>query len=663
MIAELGFYAILLALALAVYQCLAGLLGAHRLAARLMQSAQSAALAQAVVLMVSFAALVTLYVQSDFSVVSVAANSHSQKPLLYKIAGTWGNHEGSMLLWVLMLALFGGLVALFGRNLPDTLRARVLGVQGLVGVAFLAFIALTSNPFGRLDPAPLDGQGLNPLLQDPGLAFHPPLLYVGYVGFSLTFAFAVAGLLEGRIDAAWARWVRPWAVAAWATLTLGIALGSWWAYYELGWGGFWFWDPVENASLLPWLAGAALIHSAVVVERREAMKAWTVFLALLAFSLSLLGTFLVRSGILTSVHAFANDPERGVFILAILLGTVGGSFALYAWRAPALKAQAAFSPISRETALALNNLLLTSAALAVLVGTLYPLLIDAISGAAISVGPPYFNLVVGALFLPLLLLVPLGPKMAWKRADFVKALTQLWIAGGLALLVGIVTYALQTKGPWLAAFGVALAAWLILGALSDLADRARLGRTSLGTSLSRLAGLPGSAWGSALAHAGVGVTLLGIIGATAWQVESIRAAHEGDTVTVGPYEVTLVDVATVPGPNYVAEQATLRVSQGGALVREMTPQRRFFPVSRMTTTETSIHTTGFSDFYAALGERPAGQSDAWTLRLHYKPLAPLIWIGALIMAIGGFCSLLDRRLRVGAPSRRQVRAPAPVPAE
>ena len=662
MIAELGQFTLLLAAGLALYQTIAGLLGAARAAPALMDGARNAALAQAAALTVSFGALVVLYLQSDFSVVTVAANSHSQKPLLYKIAGAWGNHEGSILLWSLMLAAFGALVALFGQRVPPTLKARVLAVQGLIGLAFLAFIALTSNPFERIDPAPLDGLGLNPLLQDPGLAFHPPLLYAGYVGFSITFAFAVAGLLEGRIDAAWARWVRPWALAAWMLLTLGIALGSWWAYYELGWGGFWFWDPVENASLLPWLAGAALLHSAIVCERREAMKAWTVFLALLAFSLSLLGTFLVRSGVITSVHAFANDPERGVFILAIMLAAVGGSFALFAWRGPMLRSTAVFAPVSRETALALNNLLLTAAALAVLVGTLYPLVIDAISGEAISVGPPYFNLVVGGLFLPLLLIVPFGPQLAWKRGDIAQAATRLWAAGGLAIAAGIVTLAIQNEGPWLAALGVALGAWLICGAISDIAGRIRW-RGGLRVALARLGGLPGAAWGSALAHAGVGVTLLGIVGATGWAEENIRAMKPGEQTTIGPYVVTLQGVRAVTGPNYSADQAVLKVERGGKLVREMHPERRFFPAGRMTTTETSIHTTGLADFYAALGERAPG-ADFWTIRMHYKPLAPFIWLGALIMALGGTLSLLDRRLRIGAPSRKRIAPPsAAVPAE
>ncbi|BCW89914.1 Cytochrome c-type biogenesis protein CcmF [Alphaproteobacteria bacterium SO-S41] len=656
MIPEIGHFALLLGLALALYQAAAGFFGAARRAPRLMESAGAAAIALAGALAVSFGALIAVYVQSDFSVAVVVGNSHSAKPLLYKIAGAWGNHEGSMLLWSLMLALFGAMVAVFGRGLPPTLKARVLGVQALIGVAFLLFIAFTSNPFARLDPAPLDGRGLNPLLQDPGLAFHPPLLYAGYVGFSITFAFAVAGLIEGKIDAAWARWVRPWALAAWMALTLGIALGSWWAYYELGWGGFWFWDPVENASLLPWLAGAALLHSAIVCERREAMKAWTVFLALLAFSFSLLGTFLVRSGVLTSVHAFASDPERGVFILAILVLTVGISFALFAWRAPSLRATVVFSPVSRETALALNNLLLTSAALAVLIGTLYPLVVDALSGEAISVGPPYFNLVVGALFLPLLIIVPFGPRLAWKRAQIAQAATQLWAAAGVALVIGIAVLALQTKGPWLAAVGIALGAWLICGALSDLAERSRLFRVSFGTSLSRLAGLPGAVWGSALAHAGVGVTVLGVVAATAWAEESIKAMKAGDIADIGPYHVTLVEMAPVQGANYIADRAVLKVERGGAAVLTMTPERRFFPVSRTTTTETAIHTTGFSDLYAALGERME-DGEAWTVRLHYRPLAPFIWLGALLMAAGGALSLLDRRLRVGAPSRRIVATP------
>ncbi len=662
MIPEIGHFALLLALAVSAFQCVAGLAGAHRGWTPAMDAARQAALVQFGLVGIAFAALTAAYLQSDFSVLNVAQNSHSLKPLLYKITGVWGNHEGSMLLWALVLALFGAMVAAFGRNLPATLAARVTGVQGLLGVAFLLFISKTSNPFWRLSPVPLDGQDLNPVLQDPGLAFHPPLLYVGYVGYSVTFAFAVAALLEGKIDAAWARWVRPWSLAAWTALTLGIALGSWWAYYELGWGGFWFWDPVENASLLPWLAGAALLHSAIVCERREALKAWTVLLALLAFSLSVLGTFLVRSGVLTSVHAFANDPERGVYILLILALTIGGSFALYAWRAPLLKTTAVFSPVSRETALLVNNLFLTASALAVLVGTLYPIFADAMTGAAISVGPPYYNLVVGALFAPLLLLVPFGPLLAWKRADAGRAAARLVWAFGAAVLAAIVTYAFMSDEPVLSVLGAGLAVWLMAGALTDVAERAMLFRVPLPVSLSRLAKMPRGAWGSALGHFGVGVSVLGVVGVTAWASESIRIMKPGDSTPVGAYVMTFAGVGPAIGPNYTADRAEIVVTRDGAEITRMHPERRFFPVQEMRTSEVSIHTSGLYDLYAVLGDKQA-DGVSYTLRLHHKPFAPWIWLGAVIMALGGLLSLSDGRLRVGVPQRRRAPAAAAAAAE
>jgi cytochrome c-type biogenesis protein CcmF len=661
-IPELGHFALLLALALAALQTVAGLAGAHWRHQGAMEASRSAALLQFAFCAVAFAALTAAYLQSDFSVANVAAHSHSLKPLLYKITGVWGNHEGSMLLWVLILALFGALVALFGRNLPETLAARVTGIQGLVGVAFLLFITKTSNPFWRLSPVPLDGSDLNPILQDPGLAFHPPLLYIGYVGYSVTFAFAVAALIEGRIDAAWARWVRPWALGAWIALTLGIALGSWWAYYELGWGGFWFWDPVENASLLPWLAGAALLHSAIVCERREALKAWTVFLALLAFSFSLLGTFLVRSGVLTSVHAFANDPERGVYILMILALTVAGSFALFAWRAPMLKSNAIFSPVSRETALLVNNLFLTASAFAVLIGTLYPVVIDVLTGAAISVGAPYFNITVGALFLPLLLLVPLGPMLPWKRAELGRAAVKLWAALGAGLLGAGIAMAFVTDKPVLSYFAAGLAVWLMAGALTDIAERTQLFRVAVSASLSRAAGLPRAAWGGAIAHFGVGVSLLGIVGVTAWASETIRAMKPGDSVAVGAYTMRFEGVSRADGPNYNADRAEIVVLKGESEVTRLYPERRFFPVQNMATSEVSIRTTGFYDLYGVLGEK---QTDgvSYTVRLHHKPFAPWIWLGALIMGLGGLVSLTDRRLRVGVPRVRRQAAPVAAAAE
>src|SRR6476660_7437338 len=456
MIAETGHYALILALAVAIVQTVLPLIGTRLRDPQLMNVAAPAAQAEFLLVAIAFIALTTAYVTSDFSVESVWRNSHSAKPLLYKISGVWGNHEGSMVLWVLILSLFGAAVATFGNNLPSELRANVLGVQGSIAVAFLLFIIMTSNPFVRLDPAPFDGQGLNPVLQDPALAFHPPFLYTGYVGFSMAFSFAVAALIDGRLDPAWARWVRPWTLLAWMCLTIGIAMGSWWAYYELGWGGFWFWDPVENASLMPWLAGTALLHSSLVMEKRDALKVWTILLAILTFSLSLMGTFLVRSGVLTSVHAFAVDPRRGVFILAILTLFTGGGLALYAVRARDLRQGGLFAPLSREGALVLNNILLTTACATVLIGTLYPLLLESLTGAKISVGPPYFNLTFGPLVVPLLLALPFGPFLAWKRGDILGAAQRLMFAAMLAVVVLAIALASLYRGPILAPFGLAI---------------------------------------------------------------------------------------------------------------------------------------------------------------------------------------------------------------
>src|SRR6476619_4663412 len=505
MIAETGHYALILGLAVAIVQTVLPLWGTRTRDQQLMAVAVPAAQIQFLLITISFSALMTAYVTSDFSLQNVWANSHSAKPLIYKIAGVWGNHEGSMVLWVLILALFGAAVATYGSNLPRELRANVLAVQGSIAAAFLLFIITTSNPFVRLDPAPLDGQGLNTVLQDPALAFHPPFLYTGYVGFSMAFSFAVAALIDGRIDAAWARWVRPWTLAAWMCLTLGIAMGSYWAYYELGWGGFWFWDPVENASLMPWIAATALLHSAVVMEKRNALKVWTILLAILAFSLSLLGTFLVRSGVLTSVHTFASDPARGVFILAILVFFIGGGFALYAWRAPALKQGGIFAPISREGALVFNNLFLTSACATVFVGTLYPLALEALTAEKISVGAPFFNLTFGPLFIPLLLAVPFGPLLAWKRGDLLGAAQRLTAAGIAALLAIALLWSWTRGGSSFAPLAIGLAVWVIAGALSELVERTMLFRVPLGSAMRRARGLPRSTWSTAFAHAGVGV--------------------------------------------------------------------------------------------------------------------------------------------------------------
>src|SRR6476469_4868753 len=520
MIAETGHYALILGLAVAIVQTVLPLWGTRTRDQQLMAVAVPAAQIQFLLITISFSALMTAYVTSDFSLQNVWANSHSAKPLIYKIAGVWGNHEGSMVLWVLILALFGAAVATYGSNLPRELQANVLAVQGSIAAAFLLFIIPTSNPFIRLDPAPLDGQGLNPVLQDPALAFHPPFLYTGYVGFSMAFSFAVAALIDGRIDAAWARWVRPWTLAAWMCLTLGIAMGSWWAYYELGWGGFWFWDPVENASFMPWLAGTALLHSALVMEKRDALKVWTILLAIITFSLSLMGTFLVRSGVLTSVHAFAVDPTRGIFILAIMVVFIGGALTLFAWRAPLLSHGGLFAPISREGSLVLNNLLLVTACAAVFVGTLYPLALESLTGEKISVGAPFFNHSFGPLIVPLLMAVPLRRPTAWMRQDTVAAAQRLTAAAAVALIIAVACLAVMRRGPWLAPFGIGLGIWLICGALSEIAFRVKLFDGSLTDAARRLGNLPRSAFGTAFAHAGLGFGVIGIVATTAWRSES-----------------------------------------------------------------------------------------------------------------------------------------------
>ncbi|MCO6418207.1 heme lyase CcmF/NrfE family subunit [Siccirubricoccus sp. KC 17139] len=646
MIPELGHFALILALALSLAQAAVGLLGAQRAEARLMGAAPPLATGVLLAIGAAFACLMWSYVVNDTTVANVVQNSHSAKPLLYKLSGTWGNHEGSMLLWVLILALCGGAVAAFGRNLPSALQARVLAVLGLVAAAFLGFILATSNPFQRIWPPPMDGQGLNPILQDPGLAFHPPLLYLGYVGFAVTYAFAVAALIEGRVDAAWGRWVRPWALAAWSFLTLGIALGSWWAYYELGWGGYWFWDPVENASLLPWLAGAALLHSAIVVEKREALKTWTVFLALLAFGMSLLGTFLVRSGVLTSVHAFANDPARGIVILCLLAAFIGGGFLLFAWRAASMAPTGVFAPLSREGALVLNNLLLCSIAAVVLVGTLYPMFADLLLGEKISVGPPFFNTATLPLAAPLIGAMALGPLLPWKRARLAPALLRLWWVALLALGAFLLCLALEGQriGP---ALGFAAALWLIAGAAADIADRLALFSRPR-AAWSRARGLPRAAWGAALGHAGLGVTILGLAG-MGLATDRLAALKPGEAAALAGYEFRLEGVRDVQGPNWTARRATVQVTRDGAPVVVLEPDRRTFPVARMTTTEATIHTTWLADLYVVLGEERDG---AAILRLHHNPLAPWIWLGAAVMALGGGLSLSDRRMRVAAPAAK-----------
>jgi cytochrome c-type biogenesis protein CcmF len=646
MIAEAGHYALVLALGLALIQSTVPLLGARWGDHALMNVARSSALAQLLFVAASFALLTMLHVMSDFSVVNVFENSHSMKPLLYKITGVWGNHEGSMLLWVFILALFGGLVAAFGNNLPLSLRAHVLAVQGWIASAFYLFILLTSNPFLRIASPPIEGRDLNPVLQDIGLAVHPPMLYLGYVGFSISFSFAVAALIEGRIDAAWARWVRPWTLMAWIFLTLGIAMGSYWAYYELGWGGWWFWDPVENASLMPWLAGTALLHSAVVMEKRNALKVWTILLSILTFSLSLLGTFLVRSGVLTSVHAFANDPARGVFILLILCLFIGGSLSLYAWRASALKQGGLFAPISREGALVLNNLFLVSACATVFIGTLYPLALEVLTGDKISVGAPFFNLTFGPLFVPLMLAMPFGPLLAWKRGDLLGAAQRLTAAGIVALVAIAVVWAWTYGGSTFAPLAIGLAVFVISGALCDLAERAGLFRTALPVALRRARGLPRATWGTAFAHAGVGVALTGIVCETTWNTEYIGSMMPSDVAKVAGYQLRLDDVTQRQGPNFREMIAQFTVSLDGEKLRVMTPSKRSFTTRETSTTEAALLTRGASQLYVSLGETSAG---AIAVRIYHKPLVLLIWWGPVLMAFGGLLSLSDRRLRVGAP--------------
>ena len=574
MIPELGHYALVLALALGLIQAVAPVIGARTNDAPLMGLASSTALMQFVFVGMAFLALIVCYVTSDFSVATVYETAHSTMPLIYKITSVWGNHEGSMLLWVLILAFFGALVGAFGRNLPSTLKAYVLAVQSWIACAFYLFILFTSNPFLRLEQAPLEGRDLNPILQDIGLAIHPPLLYLGYVGCSIAFSFAIAALIEGRIDAAWARWVRPWTLAAWMFLTAGIAMGSYWAYYELGWGGFWFWDPVENASLMPWLAGTALLHSAVVMEKRNALKIWTLLLAILAFSLSLIGTFLVRSGVLTSVHTFANDPARGVFILAILVVFIGGGLALFAWRAPLLKQGGLFAPISREGALVLNNLFLTTACLTVFVGTLYPLALEALTGEKISVGAPFFNLTFAPLFIPLMFAMPFGPLMAWKRGDVLGAAQRLTVAFGTGIVAVAATFAIAGQGSDLAPFGIGLAVFVMIGAGTDVVERIGLFREPLSTVRRRASGLPRSAWGTALAHFGVGVTLLGIVSVTTWASERIVALKPSQTVSLAGYELTFDGLAQRAGPNYPEAVAKFTVREAGVPVGVMEPSKR-----------------------------------------------------------------------------------------
>ena len=663
MIPELGHFALMLALGLALVQGIMPIVGTRTNDPVLMSIAAPAALAQFAFIAMAFAALGISYVTSDFSVLNVYENSNTQMPLIYRLTSIWGNHEGSMMLWVSILTFFGALVAAFGTNLPVVLKANALAVQAWIAAAFELFILMTSNPFVRIPNAPFEGQDLNPILQDPGLAFHPPMLYLGYVGFSIAFSFAIAALIEGRIDAAWARWVRPWVLVAWMCLTLGIAGGSYWAYYELGWGGFWFWDPVENASLMPWLAGTALLHSAVVMEKRGALKVWTILLAILTFSLSLIGTFLVRSGVLTSVHAFAVDPRRGIFILGILVIFIGGALALYAWRAPLLKQGGLFAPISREGALVFNNLFLTTACATVFVGTLYPLALEALTGAKISVGPPFFDLTFGPLFIPLMAVMPFGPLMGWKRGDLLGAAQRLLAAAILAALATAASFALEHGGPVLAPFGVGIAVFVMAGAVTDVVERTLILRVPFRVALRRALGLPRSAWGTAFAHFGIGVSLMGIVGVTAWGSERIAEIKPGASLDIAHYRVTFDGTFNRAGSNYRDVVGRFTIHRlNGELIGNLQPSRRAFPDRNMATTEAALMSRGVNQLYISIGDPT--KDGSVPVRLYFKPYVLMIWLGAGIMFLGGALSLSDRRLRVGAPrpAKAKLRA-VPQPAE
>jgi cytochrome c-type biogenesis protein CcmF len=644
-IPELGHFALCLALIVALIQASLPLWGAARGDGRLMLLGTRAAQGLFALVAVSMGALLYAHVTSDFSVLNVAENSHTLKPMLYKITGLWGNHEGSMLLWVFILTLMGALVATLGRALPLALKARTLAIQAMISVGFLAFILFTSNPFVRLYPPPAEGNGLNPILQDPGLAFHPPLLYFGYVGFSIVFSFSAAALIEGRVDEGFAHHVRPWVLAAWIALTLGIALGSWWAYYELGWGGFWAWDPVENASLMPWLAGTALLHSVSVLEKRGSLRSWTAFLAILAFSLSLLGTFLVRSGLITSVHAFANDPERGIWILALLGLSVGGAVALFAWRAPKLQGGGSFAWVSRESFLLANNLLLTTAAATVLIGTLYPIVLEALTGARITVAGRYFPYTFGPLLALLFMLLPVGSLATWKEAEPRALLKKLWPVLTLAALGAGGAAMLLPAHALYGAFWFALAAWLIAGSALDLGRRLRWGEGGAKAAFSRLSHIPGPTAGYLIAHAGLGVLLCGIAGMTAGQQEVLAALAPGEQAQLGALTLTLESVTLSPGPDYIAERGQIRVEKAGAVIAHLFPARRFYPVQGRATTEAAIRTNVLRDLYVVIGEGQ-GTPKRYAVHAYINPLAPLIWIGAAICALGGAVSLLARRRAV-----------------
>lgn len=642
MVPEIGHFSLILAFFVSLAQGALPLLGERIGEARFAAFGRQCALLLFLLVAGAFAALMYSYAVSDFSVANVAENSHTAKPFLYKLSGTWGNHEGSMLLWVLILSLYGAALALAGRAIPVGLHSLTLSVQGMIAAAFLAFILFTSNPFERMFPVPLDGADLNPLLQDKGLALHPPFLYLGYVGFSVPFSFAVAALIRGRADSVWARLVRPWALTAWSLLTIGITLGSWWAYYELGWGGWWGWDPVENASFMPWLAGTALIHSIRVVERRDALKGWAVLLAILTFSLSLIGTFLVRSGILTSVHAFAVDPLRGVFILVILGVAIGGALTLYGFRATKLTATGAFAPASREGMLIVNNILLVSACATIFTGTFYPLFIDIISGEKLSVGPPYFNTVFLPLAALVLALAAAAMLVPWKKADLGAVMRRLYAAGGAAIAAGVLAGFLAPKNAVIGGFSVALVIWLIAGTLTELKARANLFKAPFRDSLKRLRAMPRAAWGGTVAHLGLALFAIGVAGLSLWKAEEIVFMTEGGSVRIADFDVRLVKVEEIDGPNYLAERASFEAARGGK-TRLMVAERRYYPVRAMQTTEAAISPHATGDLYISIGEAQAGKG--WPVRLYFNPFVGCLWWGAAVVVFGGVLSISDRGKR------------------
>lgn len=650
--AEAGHYALALACVAAFLQCMIGLWGARRGDQRLMRLTSRLAVAQSIALLMAFMALIVCAVTDDFSVRNIVENSARDKPLLYKITGVWGNHEGSILLWALILALCGISVVACGRELPSRLKSRVVAILGGVSCGFLLFCVTTSNPFDRLETTPpLDGYGMNPLLQDPGLAFHPPILYAGYVGFAVPFAFAVAALIGGRVDAAWGRWVRPWALAAWCFLTCGIAMGSWWSYYVLGWGGYWFWDPVENASLIPWLAGTALVHSAIVVEKREALKVWSILLAIATFSFSLSGTFLVRSGILNSVHAFANDPARGVFILTLLAIVIGAALILFAWRAPNLIDEGHFRPVSREGTLILNNVLLCTICSIVLVGTMYPPFMQILTGTTLSVGKPFFDATTIPLMLPLMAAMIVGPFLSWKRGSLGPVMRRLrWTLIPVTLAGAFASSLITGFLPLLCAI---FAIWLISGSLTEIFSRIASGET-WGARWQRLCHISLSCWGTSLAHIGVAIAVLGITGMSQSQ-QKIVDIPEGAHVAFNGYDWALGGVRQKRGGNFDALIADVVVTRHGHVVTVLHPARHFFARQRQTVTDVAIHTNLILDFYCVLGDARRAEDGRmnYVLRLHINPLAPWIWLGGLIMVCGGAISLGDRRRRLGTARRRE----------